>query len=513
MSEKIENEITLVAVIDVGSSAIRYVLSEIKGESWRVLDSAERPVSMGADVFSSGKIKRKTINQALDVIDSFSELMKGYPVDSILAIGTSALREATNRDTFIDRVLLRTGIEIQVIEGIEANQLTYVAVRHALQKMKPSIKRSNAMVLEVAGGSTELMLMSRGKMIGAHTLPIGTVRLKNILSDSLIHGRKKRRILKDQIKSTIELLEHELPLKKVSRFVAVGGDARLVAHRVNCEKNDNYAIVSQQAFADFLEQYEDKTIEEIIHALNISHLDADSLITALTLYSLIFEMTSAKEFIIPMVSTRDGLLLEYIHGHNLSVIYEFNQQVIAAAESLAMRYHADLKHARQVAHLSHQIYDAMIEEHGLHKRYRFILEVASILHDIGSYINKSAHHKHGQYIIMNTELFGLTQKDLKIIALIVRYHRKAPPQKNHAAYMSLSPSDRMVVTKLSAIIRIAELLDRGHGLHIADMRIEKNNNNLILHCETNYDLSLERIHLKSRATMFEDVYGLRIVLP
>ena len=178
----------LVAVIDIGSTAIRLLIGEIsESGKWRILEQAGRPVPLGQDVFVSGSISRDSLFLSLQILNGFRELLEGWRIQNtdIYAIATSALREAKNRDTFIDRMQLKTGFTINIIEGIEENRLMYVAVQYAIRDLRNKLARSNAIIIEVGGGSTEVMLLNRGRMVAAHSLRIGTVRIEQQIRSSI----------------------------------------------------------------------------------------------------------------------------------------------------------------------------------------------------------------------------------------------------------------------------------------------------------------------------------------
>ncbi len=172
--EKTQPTANPVAAIEIGSTGIRLLVASIEAAgSIKVLDRAGKPSRIGRDVFTQGNIGRDAIRESIAVLASFRELLHGYGIepDAAKVIGTSALREASNRDTFVDRVALQTGFKIRVVEDIEENHLMYLAVQQALQDERRLLSRTNSMILEVGGGTTEIMLLRRGKMVSSHSLP------------------------------------------------------------------------------------------------------------------------------------------------------------------------------------------------------------------------------------------------------------------------------------------------------------------------------------------------------
>jgi exopolyphosphatase/guanosine-5'-triphosphate,3'-diphosphate pyrophosphatase len=504
-----------VAVIDIGSSAMRMIVAELKGPGeWRLLDAAERPLQLGRDAFMDGRIGRETIGGCLQILTGFLELAAPYEVSTIRAIGTSALRVAQNRETFIDRVNLQLGIDIEIIEGVESNYLTYLAVRHALEPLKPGLGRTNSLIIEVGGGSTEVILLRRGRMAAAHTLDIGTVRTDQVIRSLAAEGgagAQMSRFVRDNMRSDLEDIEAEMHLSRISRFVAVGGDARWAAKTIG-EEADGVSRIRRGPFLKLVETLETMSTVEVVDAYGVSFSDAEALVPALLVYREFLLATSAKTLIVPSVSIRDGVLIEMTHGGESTLRDDFYQQVIAAAESLGRRYHYDSEHARFVADISLALFDLLGEDHGLNRHHRLLLEVAALLHDIGHFINFHSHHKHGHYIITNSDIFGLHREDVDIVANAVRYHRRGVPLARHSAYAALSSDARLAVLKLAALVRVAEGLDYSHSQRIGRPSLALDGDDLVVRCRPTGNVSLEQMSLRAKVGLFEEVFGLRVLI-
>ncbi len=503
-----------VAVIDVGSTAIRLVVAEIdESGSWRILERAGKPVPLGRDVFRHGVVSRDTLLLSLRTLAGFQELMQAYGIENpdTTVIATSALREARNRDTFVDRVSIKTGFTIDIVEGIEENRLTYIAVQHALQRLQGKLSRSNAIIIEVGGGSTEFMILRRGKVVSAHSINIGTVRIEQQLEVSGSMGHNVR-FLRENIRNVREVLGNEFDLSRVRYFIAVGGDARLAADRAGAAVDPMYSLIDKSDYDAFVRSIDSLSVDECVSRLGIPYDQADSLSTGLLMYQQFMEATAATELIVPQVSIREGVLISIAGEPDEELQQEFDSQVLASADSIGSKYQFDSSHAHHVAHLALQLFDQLTSEHGLDRHDRLLLHVAAILHDIGTYVRASGHHKHGRYLVSNSEVFGLHADDLEIVSNVVRYHRKSAPQGSHVSYMSLSREDRMKVLKLSALLRVADALDRAHGQRIRVIRLQQHAEVIDVECDYHGDMSIERYGLVSKGTMFEDVFGLKLRL-
>ncbi|MDR2096461.1 MAG: HD domain-containing protein [Treponema sp.] len=505
----------LTAVIEIGSTGIRLLLAEIEGGGkWKEVDRAGKPVALGRDVFTTGQISRESFVECLSVLKNYSEALSAWGISGsdVHVIATSALRAARNRDLFTDQVSRQTGFKITIVEGIEENRLMYLAVRFAMKNDLPQFWHSSSMIIEVGGGSTEIMLLHRGKMVAAHSLHLGTILIDQRNRMVLSTARSRERYLNENIRNMSIFLSSEMALSQVRTLIAAASDARVAAFHIGTTLNEHCHVMDRQSFIAFVEELQSCSIEECVRKLQISFVDAEGLISGLLILKLFLNHTSAARLVVPHVSIREGLLLDLAMGVETDLQEEFFSQIIASAINLGRKYRFDEAHSRFVADLSLSLFDALVQEHGMNRRERMLMEAAAILHDIGMFIRGSHHERHGQYIVANSEIFGLQQDELGIIANVIRYHRNNPPSGVDIEYIALQREERILVQKMAAILRVADALDRGHSQQTGRVTVERKGDILILHTEKNRDLSLEHIGLDEKADMFQDVYGYKVVL-
>jgi exopolyphosphatase/guanosine-5'-triphosphate,3'-diphosphate pyrophosphatase len=500
----------LIAVVEIGSTGIRLLIAHILPDGlWQELDRAGKPVSLGRDVFTSGQVSRESLLECVSVLRNFQELLGGWGIKDVHVIATSALRAARNRDVFVDRVRRETGFLLNIVEGIEENRLMYLAVRFALKQDLAGFFNANTMIIDIGGGSTELMLLRKGKMAAAHSLRLGTIFM-GLRSSSLV---ARERYVSENIRSTSGFLSAEMDLSHVRTFVAVGPEIRTAATLIGTEINEHCRTMTREDFSALVDTLRDYSIEECVGRLNLSYTDVEGLAPALLVYRQFLEQTSALEVVAPDVSIREGLLIDLALGIDADLQAEFFSQIIASAANLGRKYHYDEQHSRLVADLCLSLFDAL-HEHGMSRQERMMLEVAALLHDIGMFIAGDGHQRHGQYIVSHAEIFGLHRDELGIIANVIRYHRGRPPSSADIDYMTLSREERILVLKMASILRVADALDRGHSQHIRKIRVERKRQTLALHTEGEgaHDLSLELAGLEEKADMFQDVYGYKVIL-
>jgi len=510
----------LAAIIEIGSTGIRLLVAQIDagsnrhGGNWKLMDSAGRPVALGRDVFNSGELSRESLLDCLSVFQNFRELLESWNISArdVHVIATSALRVARNRDIFIDRIRQETGFNLSVVDGVEENRLLYLAVRFALKQDVPLFWRANSMILDIGGGSTEVMLLRRGQMVVAHSIKLGTIiidqKVRHMAGPGLFHENH----LKDAIRDTTKTLNADMDLAYVRTFVVAGSDARLASDHVGSELNEHCRVITRDDFTAFVEKVQNYSAEECVQRLGISYSEAEGFIPGILLIKLFLEQTGAVQVVVPLVSIREGYLIDLALGVDSDQQEEFYSQITASAVNLGRKFHFDEAHARHVANLCMTLFDALAKEHGMNSRQRMMLKTAAILHDIGAFIKTSGHNRHGQYIVSNSEIFGLPRDELDIIANVIRYHQGREPTQADIEYISLQREERIIVLKMAAILRVADALDRGHSQQLKNISVERRPETIALHTQGSYDISEELNALEEKADYFQAVFGYKIVL-
>jgi exopolyphosphatase/guanosine-5'-triphosphate,3'-diphosphate pyrophosphatase len=251
-------------------------------------------------------------------------------------------------------------------------------------------------------------------------------------------------------------------------------------------------------------------VDQLLERYHLPQAEAETLVPALLAYRELLLETSAQEVTVPEVSLRDGLLLDMVRVEDARGIEDFSRQVLASAAALGEKYRYDAPHAKKVAQLAVRLFDELRAEHGLSDRHRLLLEVAALLHDIGNYVNLRGHHKHTWYILSVSEIFGVSQDDMALVANVARYHRRAMPQKSHLPYMALDREARVVVNKLSAILRLANALDADHLQKVKDVRVFPEADAWVLEAEGAGDLTMERLAALARSDFLIEVFGRKL---
>lgn len=503
----------LAAVLDMGASAIRLVVAEILPDgSTRTIEEATRGVSLGRDTFSSGTIRSQTIDAALAALKNFRHLLDQYGVTRVRAVATSAVREARNGDVFLDRIQGRTGITFEVINEAEESRLVFLAVRRALGR-HAAFARASTLLTEVGGGSTSLTLLDQGQPIRSGVYALGAVRLRQRLRLHQLGHDVQLSLLKRSIANVVDEIRLEIPLRSVTQIIAIGGDVRFAASQIlEDDGNEGPRTIPRRAFFEFCERVERLDEEQLVARFRLPAVEAETLVPAMLIYRTLLSESGADQVIVSDASLRTGALLELAEPGGRLATQDFEQQVLAGAEAVGHRYRFDQAHGAHVAMLAGRLFDECREDHGLSDRERLLLQVAALLHDIGMYVSLRAHHKHSRYLLAELQLFGLSNEETAIVANIARYHRGGLPQSSHEAYVALDRRDRLIVSKLAALLRVANALDAEHLQKVHQLRVQRQERSWILEIDGSGDLTMEELAATARADLFSEMFGRELII-
>ena len=503
------------AVIDIASTAIRLMIADIDRETGtlRLVESLQQSVSIGRDTFTHGFINKANIEESVKALRHFSQVLDEYGITDtkhIRVIATTAVREAQNRESFRDRINIACGWMLEILDLADIARLTYLGFRPFLDK-KMFASSSNLLIVEMGGGTTEVCYFDHKNKALSQTFNIGALRLQQSIENYKIPIVQQQAILQQNILRFVDRIAATFTDMQNYTVVALGSEMRFAASTLAPGWN---GIIPEPLHLNDLAAYTEKIaampVEKIVKKYRIAFSDAEMLAPTLLFYTNLVRKLKKKQLVVASTSMRQGVLLEmagYSKGEE-----RFRAIILGAAEEMAKQYHADIGHARRITVLAEILFDSLIDEHRLKSSHRLLLSVAAMLHDIGLFVAPRNHHKHTMYLIQNTDLFGLNSRDIKLVALIARYHRKSSPRPTHPEYMALDFADRIIVTKLSALLRVADALDNTHSGRISTITCALSKGSLVLTAPDVDNVSSEEIALENKGTLFEDVYGLRPVI-
>lgn len=506
----------IIAVIDIGAHAIKLHIGEIgRGRGIRKVEYLWVPVAIGKDAFDKGQVTNQTINDVVKVVKNFREVIQSYNIKRYRAVATSSLREAANADALIERVFKSTGVKIGIIEPLEEMENIYLGLRNILKK-RYSLDNKNVLFFSMGGGSTQILLQSKGKIVFSETQRTGTLKISR---DFDFNDRSLQFRLHPFAVGFENAVRRYSDVHKMNGFVAVNDDVLTIIQKVFPDRltKDVYSIPRKE-FNRFYAQVDKMTLDKMRETWQLNENVLKTTKIALLLFGLFYGMTSASRIVIPNISTTYFLLyhIAFLDRKTEEIGQDLRDNILSSAMALGRKYQFDREHALQVQRLAMLLFKKLQSAYGFKPREKILLEVAAILHDIGTFVSASDHNKQSMQLIMSSEIMGLQKKDLNIISQIARYHRKSPPKPSHSVYNELPMEDRVTVSKMAAILRIADAMDNTHSQAVEDLDVALDEEKCEIRLKIKngrYEyLDIIRSAVEKKSDLFEGFFGIPVRL-
>lgn len=499
----------VIASIDVGSNALRLAVGRVNSDQkLEVIATVREPIRLGQDVFKVGAISEKSASQLVAAIRNFHQICQRHHAAIIRAVGTSALREAGNREMVIAEVLRRTGIELTTIGPEEEARLVHLAV-----SQKVDLQGTRALIVDIGGGSMELTRVDDGRIKGTDCFLVGAVRLIQRLDERKIGQQRFPKLVRDYIAIFGQRIERLTSGDRIDLVVGVGGNVETLGdlrqQLLEQRDGDNLTLEELERIIKHL-----ATLDYVgrVKQLGLHPNRVDVIVPAAIVLQSVLEKVGAARIVIPRVGLREGILYDIVWELYQDAPARHRKLAVNSALQLGRKYFFDQNHAETVARFALSLFDATADHHGLERQHRLLLEISALLHDIGQYISVNGHHKHSYYLIMASPMNGLPTCDRELVANIARYHRKASPSIEHANYQRLSSRSRVVVAKLAAILRLADGFDAEHAALVQDVEIEYRRQKLKLRLKGSGDLLLAKWAVTKKANLFQEVFRAEVIV-
>jgi exopolyphosphatase/guanosine-5'-triphosphate,3'-diphosphate pyrophosphatase len=464
------------AAIDIGTNSVHMIIVRVRPDfSFEVVDREKEMVRLGAGGLDGKKMTHAAMTAALQALSKFERLARSHEVDEILAVATSATREAENGGEFLAAIERTTGIRPRIITGTEEARLIHSAAVYGVETPK------QAVVIDIGGGSVEITRGSGQNVQFARSFKIGVIRLtERFVTSDPLSGRDERKLVK-YIDQQVEQYVRHINTAGYDRVIGTSGtilSLGTVATAIDREDVPNETRnlrVSSKSIRRLRKVVTELDLEERMHLPGLDPRRADLMVAGVVLLDTLLKRLKADEITLCDLALREGLVLEYIRKHRSEIarVDRYPDVRRRSTIELAERCNWEEKHSRQVARLALAMFDQSRKLHGLGDLEREWLEYASLLHDLGNHISYQKHHRHSYYLVKNGDLRGFEPEEIEVMALITRYHRRAAPQRGHPGYEELDRPMRRAVKVLSAFLRMAESLDRSRNQVVkkVDLRV------------------------------------------
>jgi len=506
--------IRYIAAIDVGTNSVHMIiaLADTSTNIINIVDKEREMLRLGWGLGANKQISQQTINKTIKTLIKFKKIC--YSKNAIIrAVGTSAVREAKNSDYFIKKIKNETGINIEVISGVEEARLIYKGIINTLP-----LYDKNILAIDIGGGSTEFIIGCKEKIKYSNSLKMGTVRFtEKYFKNKKFKNKDIERCRRD-IKGMLIPVCRDI---KSLGFEKVIGSSGTIINTLNISNKLRSEKLSIQ-FDDFFTKRDVfKIVKLAINAgevskmLKIPGLDKkriDIYLPGILILEGIFRQFGINKMFVSNYALREGLLFDTMERFQLIGSKNPLNLKNNSINSILNTFKVDKKHAYQTAKIALEIFDQIKDKYNLNEQERRFLYFAALLHDIGLTISHSKHHIHSYYIIRNADIIGFTENEKEIIANVARYHRKSHPKLKHPDYSKLDMKSRQIVKRLAGILRIADGLDRMHSSLIQSVKviIDRKKVQMQLNHKPNVNLKMDICGAETKKYLFEEVYGVKV---
>ncbi|NLB45101.1 MAG: hypothetical protein GX821_08055 [Clostridiaceae bacterium] len=495
------------AAIDVGSTEITLKIAELYKDALpRVLETLQRTLPLGTDTYTSGAISQPVLDACLQVLEGFVRTLEGYRVAECRAVATSAFREAANRDYALDQIERHSQLTLNILDNAEERSFHLLAASSRLPDFTSLISQGT-LIVDVGSGSIQVTVYDKGQFIFSQNMLLGSLRIRDLLADLERRTADFAGLMEEYIASDLDnyrLLEPKGILYQ--NLVILGGELPYLKRLAGLDPEAT-AVLGTEQMDRLVQLLLSERPSDLASQSGIPVEHATLLLpTALILRKFVL-YTGVKHLQLPSADLCDAVLIDFARQHyGFKPPHDTRQDTLNASRYIARRYHVNQHHTAFVEKAALLLFDETVRLHRLDARARLLLQVAVQLHDAGKYINMSKHHIQSRSLILASEIIGLSQRETALVAWTAGFHI-GPFAMDLPGFSDLPQADRVVVAKLTAILRIANALDSGHQQKIASLEVGLETGRLVLQVKTRYDILLEIWALERQGRLFWQLFA------
>jgi exopolyphosphatase/guanosine-5'-triphosphate,3'-diphosphate pyrophosphatase len=484
-----------IAAIDIGTNSIHMVIAQATGPaSFEVVEREREVVQIGRGSFVNGRLGARAIQRTVSALSRFVRLARRSAVDRIVCTATAAVREASNGGDFLAAAREAAGVTPRVIPAEEEGRFVYLAVKSALQ-----LDDSPSLIVDIGGGSVQLVVGRRDRLLLAASAPLGALRLTEQLAVSESPaGRELNRLRRHIDRTAREALgavKELAPARAYGSSGAIHALAQVLAWMRTGQgiEHLNGHVLSLDMIRWLGRQLARMSTAQRERLPGLDAKRAGIIVPGALVLEHILEDVGLDAITLSDFGVREGLVTDFVqrHGAEIRALEPIEDLKLRSVTALLNKFGDDRRHPEQVARLALSMFDQLRSVHELGDEARPLLHCAALLHDVGSAISYDGHAAHSAYVIKNGNLRGLTAQEVEMIAIVARYHSKSRPRRRDLEYLALPKSRRRMVRWLAALLQIAEGLDRSHYQLIRDVRVRRRGNRLTLRVSARRDAQLE----------------------
>ena len=502
-----KKNLKLAAVIDIDSNALKMRISQLKKGRIDDIDTLEYPLRLGHEVFTDGKISFESLRELSSLLHGYGDVLTGYGVTTCKTVATTSLREAENRSFVIDQLKIQNGLQVEVLEDDQEKTLIYWEILNYLDKMEKK-RGESALICYIGAGTIGFSVYDGRQMIFSQNIPMGSLKLHDMLGNIQNATEYYSTVVEEYLDSILWHINVPLEGGRASNLILTGSGVRLIAKICEIGLTDGRYELDSVRIKALFEQIRKMPQDRIARKYYLSEETAELLYSSLAIAIRLLRYTSSTAILSPDVELWDALIRQMLIPKSF-VQYQDHVRVsaISCGGKISDAYRCSRTHTECVREFSCKIFDKMKGAHGLGKRERLLLELAAILHDCGHYVTAKQHLQGSFDLIKDTDIYGLTDEEMLLTAFVARYNEYDVPNHKDAAFAALDERNQLIVSKLVAIFRLANALDKSQKQKLTDLKVRLERDRLTISSQSDANLYLEQWAFNQCAPYFKEVFG------
>jgi len=506
-----ENKIKLAAVIILAAEGLYLKISQSENGKVKTLEFLEQPLDLGFDTFVKKKISFDKIEKICSVLSSYKRIIKSYGISKIRAVASATIGESQNAHYLIDQIKIRTRLNFNVLDDSEEKTHIYMELLRRIDK-DTNYRNGTVFMAYIGTSSIGIAVSSGGRIIFSQNIRIGTHKLIELLGKLRDNPDTFYLVLREYLVSFSFSLKSIMPKNKIDYFITCGKELRLISKMCNAEIKEESYLISVEEMKNVFTRIKGLNLDSLSKEFKFLENKTKIIPPFMGIYDMLVDICKTNEITVVPITLMDALEYEILYpGIMKKIIRNFEKDIIYSARTIAQKYLDDEAHAHTVEKFSLKIFDSMKKLHHLTERDRMILQVAAILHDIGKFVNIKKHAKHSYNLIKGSEILGMSEKEIEMVALIGRFHSDSKPDLLKDR-LPLDREDRVKVAKMLAILRLGDALDRAHNHKFSTLEVKVKKDSIIILVKSKKEFPLEEWAFSQKSIFFEEVYGIKPVL-
>lgn len=502
----------MAALISIEPGLVRMRLSKLKNDALVDVDRLEKQTKLGHEIFNNKKISFGTLREISGILRNYSSVLKEYNIKNCRVIACALLREAENCAYIVDQIKIQNDMNVRILEDRQEKSLVYFEILCALQSSKYK-NLDKTLISYIGAGNIGFSIYDREKILFSQNIDMGSSKLYELLEPVREQTADFSLVVEEYLERMIGRIKFPLDNSEIENLIVSGSEISLIANLCGAKEVDGIYDISPSAVNGLYDQIKNISVQAISDRYDVSVKNAQLLFTALAIYSRILKMTNAKRILSPKVELWDAVMKQILSS---KIEKKFEEHIgvsaIFCAKVLSYHFYFSQEHIEATHHYATLIFDSLKKLHGLDKRKKLFLDLAVMLHEVGYYVNSKDPRASTFDIIKNVDLYGLTEADVLLFANIVRYNELTTPTLEDAEYRRLTDSERLLVSKLVAIFRLSNALDKSKKQKLKNIKIKVLDESLVITAESDDNVYLEKWAVAKCSEFFEEVFGLKVRL-